>query len=687
MSSPTPTPSPTPKEVNFKTLATDFEKLANFHKQLNSFGLGDIDQLTYWTQSRLKEDNTEYQSPYYPLLYIVPSKVENDLQYKVWEFNTTVSDIVEDSLQNNEDTLSDTLQILQDVISQFRLSTTNILGNYYDKYYVDDDVLCTPFLGEQDDDLNGWNGLLRIKTMTSLDRCAAAFNEWTGASITHPNGINLKTFTDDFRILSDYHKQIQSYGFGKMDEFTYWNEMRLKEDNTQFNSPYYPYFYVIPNDVIQKFGFMEYKFTFIVSDIIQRSLENQVDVLSDTLQIMDDILGQFRLSVSESLGNFNELYYLDTPIVCTPFLEKYDDLLGGWVAEVTIEVKTPLDRCDAAFNPFVSPTVTPTPTGTPVTPTPTGTPTPTPSITASATQTPTPTITPTNTETPTQTPTNTSTPTNTPTITPTSNPFCGEQVIISEGTSNMTGFNGTYDRVYVWTGGTMNYAYLQQTSQTFITGTAPNSLNYVVYKEQSSNRFITRYFNSTTDRGWIFYTGTTSTFGSPGTGLIVYGFTGTTSNGTERYIRSGLNQSNVFIGSNFYASYPSVCPTTTPTPTLTSTPTQTPTNTTTPTPTCPVTTQYLEVELQDNTKFKLILWNQPNFTSPATANCDYIISGVAYGSLGTVYYGQETITVGQHQHQFNLAPVLLPGEIVSSFDVLSYTLNGCPCPVNLILPT
>jgi hypothetical protein len=446
------------------------------------------------------------------LLYVVPSKVTNDLQYKVWEFNTTVSDIVEDSLQNNEDTLSDTLQILQDVISQFRYSTSNVLGNYYDKYWVDDDVQCTPYLGEQDDNLNGWNGLLKIKTMTALDRCAAAFKTWTGASITHPDGINLKTFTDDFRVLSEYHKQIQSFGFGKMDEFTYWNEMRLKEYNEHFNSPYYPYFFVVPQDVSQKFGFMEYKFTFIVSDIIQRDLANQVDVLSDTLQIMDDILGQFRLSVTDSLGNFNELYYLDTPITCVPFLEKYDDLLGGWVAEVTIEVKTPLDRCDAAFNSWLTPTPTATPTST--------TAPPTPSVTA------------TNTSTPTITPTNTQTSTPTPTATETSTP--------------------------------------------------------------------------------------------------------------------------------------------TPTPTIT--------------PTCPVTTQYLEVDLQNNAKFKLILWNQPNFTSPATANCDYIISGAAYGSLGTVYYGQETIDAGQHQHQFDLAPVFLPGEDVVAFDVFSYTLSGCPCPVNLILP-
>jgi hypothetical protein len=177
---------------------------------------------------------------------------------------------------------------------------------------------------------------------------------------------------------------------------------------------------------------MEYKFTFIVSDIIQRSLENQVDVLSDTLQIMDDILGQFRLSVTNSLGNFNQLYYLNTPIVCTPFLEKYDDLLGGWVAEITIEVKTPLDRCDAPFDTFVSPTPSPSPTQTPgqVTPTQTPTNTQTPSVTptntptpsVTRTQTPTPTKTPTNTPTNTQTPTQTSTPNASPTPTPSITP-------------------------------------------------------------------------------------------------------------------------------------------------------------------------------------------------------------------------------------------------------------------------
>jgi hypothetical protein len=35
------------------------------------------------------------------------------------------------------------------------------------------------------------------------------------------NALNLKNIVDDFRLLADRHKQINSYGFGDLDEFTY----------------------------------------------------------------------------------------------------------------------------------------------------------------------------------------------------------------------------------------------------------------------------------------------------------------------------------------------------------------------------------------------------------------------------------------------------------------------------------
>jgi hypothetical protein len=440
----TPTPSITPSisasavpqvNINFKTIADDFLNMSNYHKQINSFGLGNIDGISYLTTSRDKQDNPHSQPPIFPLLFVVPSTVVNDLQYKTWEFNSVVMDIVQRDLSDQVDTLSDTLQMLQDIISQFRLSVTAAEGLYNNKYYLDDFVNCTPFMEDYADMTNGWNGLLKLKTMTPLNRCAAAYNTWTGTPIVHDT-INIKTFHDDFRTLSDYHKQINSFGFGQQEDLSFWTEMRDKVENTHFNSPIFPLLYVIPNEVEQKFGFMQYNFTLIVMDIVERDLTNQIDVLSDTNQIMDDIISQFRLSVTNSLGNFNAKYTIQNPVVCIPFIEQYTDLTAGWSAQISVEVMNSLNRCDAAFNSWLTPSATATPTITPTvtntpsvtqtqTSTPSETPTNTPTVTQTQTETPTntPSETPTNTPTPsvtqTMTPTNTITPTTTTTLTST----------------------------------------------------------------------------------------------------------------------------------------------------------------------------------------------------------------------------------------------------------------------------
>jgi len=416
MPTPTPTPTPTvsplPDTVNLRSFADDFYYLTQKHKQLNSFGLGNLEYITYLQQQRQAQENTHDQSPLYPLLFVVPSKVVNNLRYKEWNFNTLVMDIVFRDNTNLVDTVSDTLQILQDVISQFKYSVEQSQGDYYRKYFITETINCIPFIEKYADMTNGWNAELKVETISPLDRCAAAYNTFTGTPIFHLAGINHKTIVDDFQLLANYHKQLNSFGYGDLGEFSYNVDQRLKQDNPSDNAVVYPYLYVIPGNVEQQSTHMTYNFDLIVSDIIERDLNNQVDVLSDTLQIMDDIIGQFRLSVEDSLGNFNKEYYLDQPVVCIPFIEKYHDLLGGWSANIQIQVMTPLDRCDAAFYPFE--TLTPTPSLTPtLTQTPTNTNTPT--------TTQTPTNTSTNTQTPTQTPTNTqtSTPSNTPTHTPT----------------------------------------------------------------------------------------------------------------------------------------------------------------------------------------------------------------------------------------------------------------------------
>lgn len=480
--------------INLKNISDALNELVLKHKQINSYGFGDIDEMSYETNIRLRQDNPTFESPFFPLLYVVPNKVLNGLRYKEWEFNCVMSDIVDRDLMNQVDLLSDTLQMLQDVMSQFRLSVLPEYGCYNQYYWLDETINFTPFLEKYSDLTNGWNALLKIKTMTPLDRCEAAFETFTGSPIVHQS-INFKTFADDFRLLADHHKQLNSFGFGSLEDLSFWTESRLKQDNPTFESPFFPLLYVVPSDAQQIIvengsSYMEYTFNCIVMDILDRGTFNQTDVLSDTNQILDDIISQFRLSVTQSLGCFNAKYYLDDFVECLPFIEQYTDLCGGWNGILKIKVMDPLDRCAAAFDSFVTPTSTPQIS-------------PTPSVTPSVT------------------PTITQTPSVTPTITP---------------------------------------------SQT-----------------------------------------------------------------------------------------------------------------------CPITTQYLEIQLSQKTKFKLILWNDAGFTSPATALCDYTISGCATGDLGTTYCGQEIINTGQHQHQFDLAPVFLPGETIVSFSATSYTTNGCICPLNLIL--
>lgn len=94
-----------------------------------------------------------------------------------------------------------------------------------------------------------------------------------------------------------------------------------------------------------------------------------------------------------------------------------------------------------------------------------------------------------------------------------------------------------------------------------------------------------------------------------------------------------------------------------------------------------ITLQYLEVILNESTKFKLALFKEDTFSTPVNAQCNYIISGTAYGDMGTIYDGTEIITSGQHQHQFNLSAVLQPGEIVQDFKVHSVDTSQCLCPV------
>ena len=195
--------------------------------------------------------------------------------------------------------------------------------------------------------------------------------------------------------------------------------------------------------------------------------------------------------------------------------------------------------------------------------------------------TPTPTTTTTPTVTPTITPTNTSTPTNTPsitpTITPTNNPLCPEQVIVIDNDPLGFDFNGTYDRLYSYTGGTFIGGTIS-TGNVFTPGPYLGNL-YAIYGRFDGARYYTLIYNIL-NASYIVYVSNTTYIVNTTTSIgATFSTNQTITDGSVLYPKAGFR-----TPPGVSLEYPISCPTPTPTNTSSPTPTQTPTPSSSPLP-------------------------------------------------------------------------------------------------------
>ena len=82
------------------------------------------------------------------------------------------------------------------------------------------------------------------------------------------------------------------------------------------------------------------------------SYDIQAELWSDTLQIAEDVLAQFKYSVTSAQGDYETKYDIETPTTITPFNEAYSDNLVGWNLDISIVVDIPLNRCIAPYKDF-----------------------------------------------------------------------------------------------------------------------------------------------------------------------------------------------------------------------------------------------------------------------------------------------------------------------------------------------
>jgi len=313
--------------VNFKQIIQDLSGISFYHPQINSFGFGDINQITMDVETQEEVNYTK--------MYVIPGFVnlnQNALQYN---FSIIILDQINDDLSNQRDVMSDTLEIAKDVFTILYQSYTAEFGGFtldYDPLWGPN---VTPFLEAYESVLGGWTINITIEQPFDYNECVLPFEGLSLPAST--NLVNYKQIIEDLEEMAIHHKQINSFGFGNIEQLT--------NDITTQEAPLYPRMFTVANDTVFNQNQLTYNFQIIVADILEQDYSNQRDVLNDTLEIIKDIFTRLYLSDYESEWGAS----------VEPFLESFDDVLCGWT--MTLQLTQPFDynRCVLPERPFIAP--------------------------------------------------------------------------------------------------------------------------------------------------------------------------------------------------------------------------------------------------------------------------------------------------------------------------------------------
>ena len=313
--------------TNYKQIIQDLSGMAYYHPQINSFGYGDITQITM--------DIDTKQEPVYTKMYVVPGSVRLDENRLLYDFSIIILDRINEDYSNQRDVMSDTLEISKDIFTIIYQSYTPEYGDFSLFYTPEWGPNVTPFLEAYETILGGWTMNITLEQPFDYNTCVLPIM----SGFTLPLSVNLVNYKQVIEDLEDFannHEQINSFGYGDLTQLTM--------DVITKKEPKYTRMYVIPGDTLLNQNELLYNFQIIVTDQLNSDYSNQRDVMNDTLEIMKDIMTTLYLSEYESVW----------PASVEPFLEEYETILTGWIMNIQLTQPFDYNRCDLPERPFVN---------------------------------------------------------------------------------------------------------------------------------------------------------------------------------------------------------------------------------------------------------------------------------------------------------------------------------------------
>ena len=142
--------------------------------------------------------------------------------------------------------------------------------------------------------------------------------------------------------IADKHYMINSFHSGFMDEV----------DINKLGATDYVILYAEPGTATVDKGVMTYNFTIYVLDMINDEVGDapnnerlgRLDTLSENLQILQDVINEFHKSLYSTSWVDDEVV-LELPISCEPFTARFDNLLTGLSASISMQVNNTNNLC------------------------------------------------------------------------------------------------------------------------------------------------------------------------------------------------------------------------------------------------------------------------------------------------------------------------------------------------------
>jgi hypothetical protein len=167
--------------------------------------------------------------------------------------------------------------------------------------------------------------------------------------------ITFRNIVHTLDIIANKHLEINSFHSGFMDEV----------DINKLGATDYVILYAEPGNATIDNGSLTYNFTIYVLDMINDevgSLEitdgtagkkerlGRLDTFSENLSILQDVINEFKQNLNVKSW-VDDQVVLQTPINAEPFTARFNNLLTGWSASISLEVNNPNNLCIVPITP------------------------------------------------------------------------------------------------------------------------------------------------------------------------------------------------------------------------------------------------------------------------------------------------------------------------------------------------